>query len=90
MKIRIAPVPYRITNGEWIEVLHLTIYPPNNNRVEMVWAIFSDASPTSGVFTELERGVDQMTADEWTNWPAGDDNNYAERIVATHLNLTQV
>ena len=77
MKIAIQPINYRISIGTYLQILEFRGNPP----VNIQWEITSDTG------TILKSGEILMSDDEWANWPAGEDNNYAERIVAAYLGV---
>ena len=78
MKISIKPISYRIGTGTYLQINEFRGNPPTNIH----WEITNDTG------TILETGEVTMSADEWENWPVGDDNNYAEKIVSAYLGVT--
>ncbi len=77
MKIPITPVPYRAGTGVSLEITKFEGLPP----VNVTWQICTDTGST------LETGTAVMSDEQWINWPAGNDNNYAERCVAAEIGV---
>lgn len=78
MTVSIQPLSYRAGTGISLGILNIYGNPPIN----VVWQIMTDTNHA------LETGEIQLSADEWANWPAGEDNNYIENIVAARLGVT--
>lgn len=77
MRIAITPISYRAGFGTGLEILEFRGNPPTT----VTWQIVTDTGYV------LERGEVEMSRDDWDNWPAGEDNNYAEKIVAGYLGV---
>lgn len=78
MKVQINPVQYRSGFGTFVEVIELKGNPP----LTVNWVITTDLGSV------LETGSVEMSQDQWTNWPAGEDNNYIEHVTAALIGVT--
>ena len=74
-KISIEPLIYRGGIGTGLEVLSVYGNPPLNVK----WQIVTD------IGHPLESGEFTMNIDDWQNWPAGNDDNYIERLAVRYI-----
>lgn len=75
MKIAIEPLTYRAGTGVFLEVTKIYGNPPLNVQ----WQI------TTNIGHPLESGEFTMNLTDWENWPAGNDNDYIERLAARYV-----